>query len=111
MTISVKWAFFEKSQTQNLSNCINDYTRVQMFLENNDQDIDSDCNPVISLYLLLGHVKKGLTRIHCATGLKKLNLPAAAQKFGTRKCLRKPSLITQHMALVSLHTTKCGISQ
>jgi hypothetical protein len=84
-----------------------------MFLENNDQDIDSDCNPGINVYLLflLGHVKEALTRIRCATGLNSLNLPAAAQKFGTRHRVREPSLITQNMALISFSTTKCGISQ
>jgi hypothetical protein len=90
MTISVKWAFFEKSQTQNLSNCIKAYTQIQMFLENSDQDIDSDCNPGISHYRLFGYAKKALIRKRCMTGLKKFHLQAAAQKFGTRQCLKKP---------------------
>ena len=61
MTISVKWAFLEKSQTQNLSDSIKAYTQIQMFLEDSHQDIDSDCNPDISHYRLFDHAKKALT--------------------------------------------------
>jgi len=111
MTISVKWAFFEKCQTQDLSNCIRAYTRIQIFLANNDQDMDSDWNPDISLYRIFSYGKKALIRERCITGLKKLNLSAAAQKFGTRPWFRKPSLVTQNMVFVNVFTTKCAICQ
>jgi len=81
-----------------------------MFLANSDQDIGSDCNPDISHYHIFGHAKKVLTHRHCMIGLKKLQL-AAAQKFDTRQCLRKPFLLTQNMVLIIFHTTKCAISQ
>jgi hypothetical protein len=45
------------------------------------------------------------------TCLKKLHLPAAAKKFGTRQRLKKPFLVTQNMVLISFSTTKCAVSQ
>ena len=82
-----------------------------MFLENGNQDIDSDRNPDISLYRFFGHPKKALIGKRCMIGLKKLHLPAAAIKSGTRQCLRKPFLITQNIVLMTSGTTKCAISQ
>jgi hypothetical protein len=85
MTISVKWAFFEKSQTQNLSNCIKAYTQIPMFLENSDQDIGSDYNSDLRHYRIFGHAKKVLIRKRFVTGLKKFHPLAATQKFHTRQ--------------------------
>jgi hypothetical protein len=82
-----------------------------MFLENSDQDIESDCNPDIGHYHIFSHAKKALIRKHCMAGLGKLHVPATVQNSGARQCLRKPFLITQNIVLIFFHTTKCAISQ
>lgn len=92
-------------------NCVKAYTQIQMFLENTNQDIASDCNPDISHHLLFGHAINALTRKRCMTYFKKLHLPAVRQKSSTRQCLRKPFLITQNMVFGSISTTKYAISQ
>jgi hypothetical protein len=50
-----------------------------MFFDNSDQDIDSDCNPDISLYCIFGHAKKALIRKRSMTVLKKLDLRGGAK--------------------------------
>lgn len=45
MTIFLKWVILKKSQTQNFLNYVKAYTQIQVFLENTDQGIASDCNP------------------------------------------------------------------
>jgi len=77
-----KMGVFEKCQTQDLSNCIKAYAWVQIFLENSDQDINSNWNPDISLYRTFNYPKKSWFLERYITGLRRLNLPAAAQKLG-----------------------------